>query len=93
MKFSINDFFSKQEQIRRFLRIWSHLLKKCLKENFIICTVFCKNVRGRNKNKYYEKNMALLNAVAKIYLIIFFMDVFLEVFLVSFQSNQNEEDL
>ena len=28
MKFSIKDFFSKCNQIRSFLRIWSHLLKK-----------------------------------------------------------------
>ena len=27
MKFSIKDFFSKCDQIRRKLRIWSHLLK------------------------------------------------------------------
>ena len=39
MKFSIKDFFSKCDQIRRKLRIWSHLLKKCLMENFIFCAV------------------------------------------------------
>ena len=32
---SIKDFFSKCDQIRRKLRIWSHLLKKSLLENFI----------------------------------------------------------
>ena len=37
MKFSIRDFFSKCEQICRKLRIWSHLLKKSLMENFIFC--------------------------------------------------------
>ena len=35
MKFSINDFFSKCDQIRSKLRIWSYLLKKSLMENFI----------------------------------------------------------
>ena len=35
MKLSIKDFFSKCDQIRRKLRIWSHLLKKSLMENFI----------------------------------------------------------
>ena len=35
MKFSIKDFFSKFDQIRSFSRIWSHLLKKLLMENFI----------------------------------------------------------
>ena len=39
MKFSIADFFSKCDQIRRKLRIWSHLLKKSLRENFIFCAV------------------------------------------------------
>ena len=34
MKFSINDFSSKCDQIRSFLRIWSHLLEKSLMENF-----------------------------------------------------------
>ena len=35
MKFSIMDFFSKCYQIPSFLRLWSHLLKKSLEENFI----------------------------------------------------------
>ena len=39
MKFSIKDFFSKCDQIRKKLRIWSHLLKKSLMENFIFCAV------------------------------------------------------
>ena len=39
MKFSINGFFSKCDQIRRKLRIWSHSLKKSLMENLIFCEV------------------------------------------------------
>ena len=39
IKFSIQGFFSKYDQIRSFLRIWSRLLKKALKENFIFCAV------------------------------------------------------
>ena len=39
MKFSINDFFSKFDQILRKLRTWSHLPKKSLIENFIFCAV------------------------------------------------------
>ena len=35
MKFSIKDFYSKCDQIRRNLWIGSHLLKKSLMENFI----------------------------------------------------------
>ena len=37
MKSSIKDFFSKCDQMRSFLRIWSHLLKKSLTENLIFC--------------------------------------------------------
>ena len=39
MKFSIKDFFSNCDQICRKLRIWSHLLKKSLMENFIFSVV------------------------------------------------------
>ena len=39
MKFSIKNFFSKCDQIRSKLRIWLHLLKKSLVENFIFCAV------------------------------------------------------
>ena len=39
MKFYIKDFFSKCDQICRKLLIWSHLLKKSLMENFIVCAV------------------------------------------------------
>ena len=38
-KFSIKNFFSKCDQIRSFLWIWSYLLKKSLMENFIFCAV------------------------------------------------------
>ena len=38
-KLSIKDFFSKCDQIRRKLRIWSHLPKKSLMRNFIFCGV------------------------------------------------------
>ena len=39
MKFSIKGFFSKCDQIRRRLRIWSHLLTKSLMENPFFCAV------------------------------------------------------
>ena len=39
VKFFIEDFFSKCDQIRWKLRIWWHLLKKYLMENFIFCAV------------------------------------------------------
>ena len=40
MKFSIKDFSSNCDQIRSFLQIRSHLLKKSLTENFIFCAVW-----------------------------------------------------
>ena len=39
LKFPINDFFSKYDQIRRKLQIWSYLLKKSLMRNFIFRAV------------------------------------------------------
>ena len=39
MKFFIEDFFCKCDQICWKLWIWSHLLKKPLTENFIFCAV------------------------------------------------------
>ena len=38
-KFPIKNFLGKCDQIRSFLRIWSHLLKKSLMEKFIFCAV------------------------------------------------------
>ena len=40
------DFFSKCDQIRSFLRIWSHLVKKSLMEDLIFCAVYVKNLYG-----------------------------------------------
>ena len=48
MKFFINEFFSKYDQICRKLRIWSHLLKKSLMENFIFCAVKYTNEKYTN---------------------------------------------
>ena len=39
LKFFIKDFFSKYDQLHSFLRIWSHLLKKFLLEEFNFCAV------------------------------------------------------
>ena len=39
MQFSIKDFSSKCNQIRRNMGIWSYLLEKFLIENFIFCAV------------------------------------------------------
>ena len=42
MKFSMKDFFSKCDQMFKRLRIWSHLLKKSLIQNFIFGAVKVK---------------------------------------------------
>ena len=39
MKFYIKDSFSKCDQIRSNLLIWSHLLKKSIMENIIPCAL------------------------------------------------------
>ena len=44
MKFFIKDFFSKCDQFRSFLWIWSHLLKKFLMEKFIFSAVLYKPI-------------------------------------------------
>ena len=46
MKFFNREFFSKCDQIRRKLRIWSHLLKKSLMESFIFCVVSISRIWG-----------------------------------------------
>ena len=51
MKFCIKDFFSKCDQICSLLRIWSHLLKKSLMENFIFCAVNVNINEDKNKDK------------------------------------------
>ena len=55
MKFSINNFFSKCDQIRIFLRIWSDLPKKFLMENFIFCEVLRSAMTVFNQ--FYENNL------------------------------------
>ena len=62
MKFSIENFFSKCDQIRCFLRVWSHLLKKSLMRNFIYCAqlraVTCKSLNSVHYFKYlYHGNI------------------------------------
>ena len=60
IKFSIKDFFSKWDQNRRKLRIWSHLLKKFLIENFIF--VQCANYSVENSyNKiFFWQNLLII---------------------------------
>ena len=71
MKFSIQNFFNKCDQIRRFLWIWSHLLKKSSTENFIFCAVknpqhVClENVVPRLFNLQERRNISKLYMIAR----------------------------
>ena len=56
MKFSSKDFFSKCDQIRGKLRIWSHLLRKSLMENFIFC-VLSNLMFTRRKKGFFAKHI------------------------------------
>ena len=55
MKLSSNGFLSKCDQILSFQRIWSHILKKSLKENFNFRAVFTKiNVKDPRFSPFLE---------------------------------------
>ena len=66
MKFSVNYFSSKCDQICRFLRIWSHLLKKSLMKNFNFCAVsglrksFIKMSRCK-RTEFLQDTLKVLN--------------------------------
>ena len=70
IKFSIKDFPSKCDQIRRKLQIRSHLLGKSLKENFIFCAVILSyqilnlKLNARNVARSY---VALIKRRAKFW--------------------------
>ena len=53
---SIKDFFSECDQIRRKLRIWSHLLKKSLMKTFIFWEVSVASVK-RISGKYHTQHL------------------------------------
>ena len=55
IKLSVKNFFRKCDQIRSFLRIWSHLLKKFLMKNFIFCAVqfLLPNLDFKLRSKMY----------------------------------------
>ena len=65
MEFYIKNFFSKCDQIRSFLRIWSHLLKKFLMENFIFCVVLNVN-RKLSLNFMYCFNVNIGLTLSKL---------------------------
>ena len=77
MKFSITYFFRKCNQIRCFLRIWSHLLKKSILENFIFlcserfyqhCRVVFRTLLNTNDEVFLTYFVSLFRLIiAKIF--------------------------
>ena len=63
LKFSIKDFFGKCDQIRSFLRIWSHLLRKPLMKNFIFCAVQDFDICFHSFIERYFGTNLMLNSV------------------------------
>ena len=56
IKFSITDFLSKCDQTCSLLRIWSHLLKKPLMENFSFCAVrINQSIESNNQSNNIEE--------------------------------------
>ena len=58
IKISIKDFFSTCDQIRIFLRTWSHLMKKSFKENFVLS---CSEKRKVSSSKPWILHPFLLS--------------------------------
>ena len=57
MKYSINDIFSKCDQIHRKLRIWSHLLEEILNGKLhFLCSVSYDLVKKTERKKEREIN-------------------------------------
>ena len=82
MKFSIKDLVSKCDQIRRKLRIWSHLLEKSLMENFIFCAVIVNNRTTRKCCETCSKARIKTPEWCRSGVFIFNFDHILHMFLV-----------
>ena len=65
MKFPIKDFFSKCDQIRSFMRIWSHILKKSLIKNFIFRAL--KFLLKRIRRSIYSTDFTISYSFGKNY--------------------------
>ena len=69
-EFSINDFFSKCDQIRRILQIWSHLLKKFFMENFISSALNLK-LTSQGILHYYSWSVDLSESFSQLIMPLF----------------------
>ena len=68
MKFSIRDSFSKCDQIRRFLGVLWHLLKKFLMENFIFCAVHILKITLKKANFFVIEEKIYINNCSRLHL-------------------------
>ena len=79
IKFSIRNFFRKCDQILSFLRIWSHLLKKSLIENFTFCAMSVNKQVTWNFTRcgnVYNKNISVRRMNDNIFSLIAYMRCF-----------------
>ena len=74
MKFSVKAFLSKSDQIRRFLRIWSHLLKKSLMKNFIF-----RAVSGNFNILLHQIKLNLRCRFRKLIFTLIYINIYLKV--------------
>ena len=72
MKFSITNFFGKCDQIRRKLRIWSHLLKNPIMENFIFSVLQSTSTQITFYINYTVWNQFIIEILAVFYIQIWF---------------------
>ena len=68
MKFFLKDFFSQCDQIRGFLRIWLHLLKKSQMENFIFCAGIIFHGFGTKMASEAENGCTTIKMLSKLVL-------------------------
>ena len=66
IKFSIKDFFSKCEQIRRKFRVWSYILEKSLMENFSFSAVNLTIARKSLKSDISQQILTWSKSTIKI---------------------------
>ena len=97
MKFSIKDFLSKYDQVRKKLRIWSHLLKKSFPENFVfLCSVSKTHNLGFLTNSFCEsQSVSASRSVKKCGMLFcgdFFVDCLASVLVVDNVEKLQKDD-
>ena len=93
MKFSIKEFSGKCDQIRRKLRIWSHLQEKSLMENFIFCAVYVRLMRLLKSKILTRLYIVIKNILFPFFRIFFFQTFFhsnAQLFLFVLLSDHNQ---